>query len=367
MAERDYYDVLGVSRSASEAEIKKAYRRLAMRHHPDRNPGDDQAEGRLREVNSAYEVLSDPRKRQTYDQFGHDGPNMGGIDPDSINEQFGDIFGSIFGDVFGQRGSRGRSRQGRTLRCTLEIDLPKAVSGTTERVTIPILAQCSACNATGSAGSSAPVQCSTCGGSGMVRSGQGFFTLQQTCPACRGDGRMIADPCPKCRGQGRVTERREVEVPIPAGIDSGDILNLAGEGEAGPRGVPSGDLHVEIMIRPHPVFRRDGLHLYCSLPVCITDAALGGEVEVPTMSGQVKITVPAGTQSGRSLRVRGKGILVNGRQGDLFCEVAVETPVDLDKRQKQLLQELAQSMKGGRNSPRRASWLKSVKEFFRGA
>lgn len=375
MAERDYYDVLGVSRGASAAEIKKAYRRLAMRHHPDRNAGDKDAEAKLQEVNSAYEVLSDAQKRSTYDQFGHAGAQaggmggMGGMSADDIGAQFGDIFGGlgdIVGDIFGRGRGRGAIRRGRTLGTRVEISLQEVMSGVTKQVAVPTLVSCTACNATGSAGSSAPAQCGTCHGSGMVRVSQGFFTLQQTCPACRGEGKVISNPCAECRGKGLVQEMRQVDVPIPAGVETGDTLNLRGEGEAGTQGAPPGDLHVEILVRQHPIFRRNGINLYCSLPVSITDAALGGSVEVPTMSGQIKITVPAGTQGGRHLRVRGKGIAADGRLGDLFCEVEVETPVALDRRQKELLQELAQSMKDGRNSPRRLSWMRSVKEFFKG-
>ena len=365
MAERDYYDILGISRDASKEEIKKAYRRLAMRHHPDRNSGDKQAEGRLREVNSAYEALSDPEKRAAYDRFGHAAADMGGIDSGAFNEQqFGDIFGGIFSDIFGGRRGRSAGRHGRSMRMTLEIDLQQAMVGGTERVSVPILSACDACGGTGSAGNRPPAQCGTCHGAGMVRVGQGFFTLQQTCPACHGEGQVIAEPCTRCQGQGRVQKQRQVDVHIPAGVDTGDILNLAGAGEAGPRGGAAGDLHVEIAVRPHPIFRREGIHLHCDLPVSVTDAALGGEVEVPTMGGPVRITIPPGTQGGRHLRVRGKGIAAGGRRGDLFCAVAVETPVALDKRQQQLLRELAQSL-DSRNSPQRASWLKEVKDFFR--
>jgi len=375
MAKRDYYQVLGLTRTADEAEIKKAYRRLAMKHHPDRNPHDHESEGRFKEAKEAYEVLSDPQKRAAYDQFGHagveatarGGPGGGaGFDP---REAFGDIFGDVFGDIFGA-GRRGRSQvfRGADLRYELELDLEQAVFGDTVNVDFATLAECEQCKGSGSAKGSKPVTCGTCQGAGQVRMQQGFFTVQQTCPRCQGRGQVVSDPCSQCRGQGRLRTQKTLAVKVPAGVDSGDRIRLGGEGEAGRNGGPAGDLYVEIRVREHPIFERDGSHLSCEVPVSFRTATLGGAIEVPTLHGDVTIKVPAETQSGRLFRLREKGIkpVRGGATGDLFCRVVVETPVSLTREQKDLLQKFDESLQkdGRRHHPREESWLDGVKRFF---
>ncbi|WP_027911196.1 molecular chaperone DnaJ [Pseudomonas sp. URMO17WK12:I4] len=372
MSKRDYYEVLGVERGASEAELKKAYRRLAMKHHPDRNPGDKAAEDAFKEANEAYEVLSDAAKRSAYDQYGHAGvdPQMGGGGGfGGGGANFSDIFGDVFSDFFGgQRGGqRGGAQRGSDLRYTLELDLEEAVRGTTVTIRVPTLVNCKACDGSGAKKGTSPVTCTTCGGIGQVRMQQGFFSVQQTCPRCHGSGKMITDPCGSCHGHGRVEEHKTLSVKVPAGVDTGDRIRLSGEGEAGTLGGPSGDLYVVVNVREHAIFQRDGKHLYCEVPISFVDAALGGELEVPTLDGRVKLKIPEGTQTGKLFRLRGKGVapVRGGGAGDLMCKVAVETPVNLDRRQRELLEEFRQSLAGNSsNSPKANGWFEGVKRFF---
>ena len=374
-AKRDLYEVLGVQKGASEDEIKKAYRRVAMKCHPDRNPGDKEAEEKFKEASAAYEVLSDKEKRAAYDQFGH-----AGIDPNAGPGGFGgfggggasfsDIFSDVFGDIFsgGGRGQRGGPQRGADLRFQLDLELEDAVKGVTKTIRVPTLVGCEECDGSGARKGTSAVTCNTCGGMGQVRMQQGFFAVQQTCPTCRGKGKTIADPCGACHGRGRVEETKTLNVKIPPGVDTGDRIRLAGEGEAGPDGGPSGDLYVQILVRDHKIFQRDGKNLYCEVPISIVDAALGGELEVPTLDGRVMLKIPEGTQTGRLFRLRGKGVapVRGGAPGDLMCRVTVETPVDLTKRQKELLKELQASFDegGSKQSPRKTSFFEGVKSFF---
>lgn len=373
MAKRDYYEVLGVERGADETEIKKAYRRVAMKHHPDRNAGDAESEEKFKEANEAYEVLSDPQKRAAYDQFGHagvDGQGGGGFGGGGGSANFSDIFGDVFGDIFGAAAGRGRSgpQRGADLRYNLEIDLEDAVQGSTVKIRVPTLENCEECNGSGARKGSSPVSCTTCGGAGQIRMQQGFFSVQQTCPNCRGKGKMIKDPCGGCHGRGRVEKQKTLSVKIPPGVDTGDRIRLAGEGEAGPEGGGPGDLYVQVAVRPHNIFQRDGKHLYTEVPISFTDAALGGELEVPTLEGRVKLRVPPETQTGKLFRLRGKGVkpVRGGTVGDLLCRVVVETPVNLTKKQKDLLAEFQASLgeANQKHSPRKTSWFEGVKSFF---
>jgi molecular chaperone DnaJ len=372
MAKRDYYEVLGVERGADEADIKKAYRRVAMKHHPDRNAGDAESEEKFKEANEAYEVLSDAQKRATYDQFGHAGieaQGQGGFGGGG-GANFSDIFGDVFGDIFGAAAGRGRSgpQRGADLRYNLEIDLEDAVQGSTVKIRVPTLENCEECNGSGARKGSTPVSCTTCGGAGQIRMQQGFFSVQQTCPNCRGKGKMIKDPCGSCHGRGRVEKQKTLSVKIPPGVDTGDRIRLAGEGEAGPDGGGAGDLYVQVAVRPHNIFQRDGKHLYTEVPISFTDAALGGELEVPTLEGRVKLRVPPETQTGKLFRLRGKGVkpVRGGTVGDLLCRVVVETPVNLTKKQKDLLTEFQASLSESnqKHSPRKTSWFEGVKSFF---
>jgi molecular chaperone DnaJ len=377
MAKRDYYKVLDVARDAPEADIKKAYRRLAMKLHPDRNPDDKGAEEQFKEAKEAYEILSDPQKRATYDQFGHDGLEAqrgagggAGVNP---GEAFGDIFGDVFGDIFGggRRGGRSQVFRGADLRYELELDLNQAVFGASIEIDVPKLSECETCHGSGAAKGSNPVQCETCHGSGQVRVTQGFFQLQQACPRCRGTGKIIKNPCDTCLGQGRVRRTKKLAVKIPAGVDNGDRIRLTGEGEAGRNGGPAGDLYVEVHVRPHEIFEREGEHLSCEVPVSFVTSALGGTVIVPTLDGQVSLKIPAETQSGRVFRLRDKGVkpVRGGSRGDLFCKVMVETPVKLSSEQKELLRKFEASLKAddGRHSPREDGFFEGVKRFFTGA
>ena len=372
MAKRDYYEVLGVSRSASADEIKKAYRRLAMKHHPDRNKDDSGSEGKFKEVKEAYEVLRDSDKRAAYDRFGHDGlrgAGMGGPGGFSA-EGFSDIFGDVFGDIFGGGGRRGGPQvfRGADLGYELRLDLEHAVSGDTVTIDVPSQVSCDVCEGSGAKKGTTPAQCSTCGGAGQVRMQQGFFSIQQTCPACKGAGTMISDPCENCHGRGRVRKTRTLSVKVPAGVDDGDRIRLSGEGEAGRNGGPPGDLYVEIRVNPHKIFAREGADLSCEVPISFSTAALGGEVELPTLEGNVALKVPAGTQSGKVFRLRGKGVTTvrDPRKGDLFARVAVETPVNLTNDQKELLRKFDKKVQAGgdKHSPRADSWFDTVKRFF---
>ena len=370
MAKRDYYDVLGVSKTASADEVKKAYRRLAMKHHPDRNKDDSSAESKFKEAKEAYEVLRDTDKRSTYDRFGHDGLSAGRGGAGGFSaEGFGDIFGDVFGDIFG--GGRRRGHQvfrGADLGYELRLDLEDAVSGESVTIDVPTQVSCETCDGSGARKGTEPVKCSTCGGAGQVRMQQGFFSIQQTCPACKGAGTMIGNPCDDCHGRGRVHKTKTLSVKVPAGVDDGDRIRLSGEGEAGRNGGPPGDLYVEIRVHPHKLFTREGTDLTCEVPVSMATATLGGEVELPTLDGHVALKVPAGTQSGKVFRLRGKGVTTvrDARQGDLFAKVAVETPVNLTTEQKDLLQRFEESVKAGgdKHSPRAGGWLDTVKRFF---
>lgn len=375
MAKQDYYEILGVARNASEADLKKAYRRLAMKHHPDRNPGDKPSEEKFKEAKEAYEVLTDPRKRAAYDQFGHAGVEAGmagaaGGAGFGGNASFSDVFGEVFGDIFGgaRQGGGTRAHRGADLRYNLELSLEDAVRGSTVKIRVPTHVSCKTCGGSGAKKGTSPTTCSTCGGHGQVRMQQGFFSLQQTCPRCHGSGTVITDPCPTCRGEGRIEEQKTLSVKIPAGVDNGDRIRLAGEGEAGQMGGPPGDLYVQISVLDHALFVRDGSDLYCEVPIDLTTAALGGELDVPTLDGRVKLKIPPETQTGKVFRMRGKGVqsVRGGATGDLLCKVAVETPVNLTSKQKELLREFDLSLKstGGKHSPRTASWLDGVKKFF---
>ena len=372
MSKRDFYQVLGVARNATEDAIKKAYRRLAMKYHPDRNPDDKEAEERFKEAKEAYEVLTDAQKRAAYDQYGRAGLDAarGAGQGFSPSDAFGDIFGDMFGDIFGggRRGGRSAVYRGADLRYELSLDLEQAVFGTTQEIDYQTVRECSECGGSGAARGHAPVTCETCQGSGQVRITQGIFAVQQTCPRCKGRGTIITDPCPKCAGQGRTRTTKRLSVKVPPGVDTGDRIRLAGEGESGRNGGPSGDLYVEIAVREHPIFERDGAHLSCEVPVSFVIAALGGSVEVPTLEGQAAIKVPAGTQSGRVFRLRDKGIrpVRGGATGDLFCRVVVETPVELNAEQKDLLRKFegALASDGKRHNPRQRSWLEGVRQFF---
>ena len=371
MSKRDYYEILGVARNATETELKKSYRRLAMKYHPDRNPGDDQAEARFKEAKEAYEILGDPRKRAAYDQFGHAGvDHAAGGGGFSAADAFGDIFGDVFGDIFGGGRSRGRSRvfRGADLRYELELELEQAAFGDEVTIRAPVMAECGECDGSGAEKDSGPTTCETCGGSGTVRMQQGFFSIQQTCPRCRGAGTIISNPCRVCHGEGRVREMKTLSVKIPPGVDSGDRIRLAGEGEVGRNGGPPGDLYVEINVRPHPIFERQGADLACEIPVSFSTLVLGGSVDVPTLDGEVSLKIPEESQTGRVFRLRGKGVkpVRGGMTGDLMVRVTAETPVKLNKQQRELLRKFEDSLQSSSvsHSPREHSWLDGVKAFF---
>ncbi|MDN3518358.1 molecular chaperone DnaJ [Aquisalimonas lutea] len=371
MAKRDYYELLGLQKNASDDEIKKAYRKLAMKYHPDRNPGDEEAEVLFKEVKNAYEVLTDPQKRAAYDQFGHAGVEggMGGGPGAGGGASFSDIFSDVFGDIFGG-GGRGGSRmfRGADLRYNLELSLEEAVFGVEKTLDIPTWSRCDDCDGKGQAGGREPDVCTTCRGHGDVRVQQGFFSIQQTCPRCGGTGVMVTDPCGSCGGDGRVEETKELNVKIPAGVDTGDRIRLSGEGEPGERGGPPGDLYVQVLVKEHPIFTRDGANLRCDVPINMVTAALGGELEVPTLEGRVQLRIPPGTQSGKTFRIRGKGVkpVRGGAQGDLLCRVNVETPVNLTREQKELLERFGETLEqGGRkHTPEGSSWLDKARRFF---
>jgi molecular chaperone DnaJ len=366
MSKRDYYEILGVSKNASAAELKKAYRRVAMKHHPDRNPDDKGSEDKFKEASEAYEILSDSQKKSAYDQYGHDGLKGSGGGGGQGFGNFSDIFGDVFGDIFGGAGGRGGPARGSDLRYTLDLSLEEAVKGTSVKIKVPTLVGCAPCHGSGAKPGSSPTTCSTCGGAGQVRMQQGFFSVQQTCPTCRGQGRTISDPCHECHGQGRQEETKTLSVKVPSGVDTGDRIRLAGEGEAGAGGGPAGDLYVQVSVKEHEFFQRDGKNIYCEVPISVFDACLGGDIEVPTLDGRVKLKIPAETQTGKLFRMRGKGVapVRGGATGDLLCRVVLETPVNLSKKQKEVLEELKGGMKGQTNSPKQSTWFEGMKHFF---
>ena len=376
MAKKDLYEILGVSKNASEDELKKAYRRLAMKYHPDRNPDDTDAEAKFKEAKEAYEILTDAQKRAAYDQFGHaafeggmggGAGAAGGYGGAGFSDIFGDVFGDIFGGGRGQAGGRGGSRayRGSDLQYNLEITLEEAVAGTTVTIKIPSSDPCTACDGTGAKKGSKPKTCPTCGGAGAVRIQQGIFAVQQTCPTCHGRGEIIEEPCPVCHGQGRVKTQKSLSVKIPAGVDTGDRIRLSGEGEPGGLGGPNGDLFVVVHVKAHPIFTRQDADLYCEVPISFTTAALGGEVDVPTLSGSVRLKIPAETQSGKQFRLRSKGVapVRGGATGDMICKVTIETPVKLSEEQKELLRRFEESLSGNHHRPQENSWLDRVKKF----
>lgn len=363
-----YYEVLGVERTASDGELKTAFRRLAMKCHPDRCPDDPQAQEKFKEAKEAYEVLSDAQKRALYDQHGHAAFAHGAGGRGGFNGDVGDIFGDIFSDIFGMGGGRGRARRGSDLRYLIELDLEEAVFGIEKQIEVPTLVECGSCSGSGSADGKTSA-CSTCRGHGRVRMQNGIFSIQQACPQCGGAGKVVANPCRECRGEGRVHDERTLSVRIPAGVDNGDRIRLAGQGEAGPAGTVPGDLYVEVRVREHAIFQREGDDLHCEIPIRFAQAALGAELKVPTLDGEAEITIPPETQSGKLFRLRGKGVksVRSGRAGDLLCRVAVETPVRLTAEQRELLQKLDATFAGesaSAHSPRTSSWLDGVKRFW---
>ncbi|MDP2125560.1 MAG: molecular chaperone DnaJ [Parvibaculum sp.] len=380
MSKRDFYDVLGVGRDASADELKKAYRNLAKKYHPDQNQGDKEAEQRFKELNEAYDALKDEQSRAAYDQFGHaafdggmGGAGFGGARGGgfaggaSMSDIFDDLFGEFMGGRRGQRNDGGRAR-GHDLRYNMEIDLEEAFEGKKAQVRVPGSVACETCKGSGAAPGSSPVTCATCQGHGKVRASQGFFTIERTCPTCHGRGQTIDKPCTACHGQGRVEKERTLSVNIPAGVEDGTRIRLAGEGEAGMRGGPAGDLYIFLSVRPHRLFERDGADLFCRVPISMATAALGGEIEVPTLGGKrVKVKVPEGAQTGRQFRLKGKGMpVVNSREtGDLYIQITVETPVNLTKKQKELLREFETSSSDS-NNPESSGFFARVKEFWDG-
>ncbi len=371
MAKRDYYEILGVGRGASEAELKAAFRKLAMKYHPDRNPGDKDCEHRFKEINEAYDVLKDGDKRAAYDRFGHAAFEHGGPGGAGFGADFGTTFADIFEGIFGMAGARGRTsgrERGADLRYNMEITLEEAFSGKTAQIRIPTSVTCEACSGAGAKAGSKPKTCPTCGGYGRIRHAQGFFTLERTCPACHGRGEVIDNPCPACAGSGRVTRERTLSVNVPAGVEDGTRIRLAGEGEAGMRGGPPGDLYIFLSLAPHVFFQREGADLHCRVPVSMVTAALGGGFDVPTIDGgHTRVKVPEGTQSGRRFRLHGKGmpVLRSRGIGDMYVQVIVETPQKLTKRQKELLAEF-EKQSSSETHPESAGFFAKVKEFLDG-
>jgi molecular chaperone DnaJ len=373
MSKRDYYEVLGVTRSCTEVELKAAFRKLAMQHHPDRNPGDKDCEHRFKEINEAYDVLKDGDKRAAYDRFGHAAFEHGGMGgaAHGFGADFGSTFSDIFEGIFGMGSARGRGsgrERGSDLRYNMEISLDEAFTGKTAQIRIPTSVTCEACSGSGAKAGTKPKSCATCAGSGKIRHAQGFFTLERTCPTCHGRGQVIDDPCKVCGGGGRVTRERTLSVNIPTGVEDGTRIRLAGEGEAGLRGGPAGDLYIFLEVAPHEFFQRDGADLHCRVPISMTSAALGGEFEVPAIDGsKVRVKVPAGTQTGRRFRLAGKGmpVLRSKQTGDMYVQVAVETPQNLTKRQRELLAEF-EKLSSEETQPESAGFFSRVKEFLDG-
>ena len=374
MAKADYYEILGVSRSADEKELKSAFRKLAMVHHPDKNPGDSEAERKFKELNEAYEMLKDPQKRAAYDRYGHAAFEHGGMGNAGGGMGGGGGFSDIFEDIFGEMMGGGRQRQrssggrerGADLRYNMEISLEEAFAGKTAQIRVPTSITCDVCSGSGAKPGTQPKTCSTCQGSGRVRAAQGFFSIERTCPTCHGRGQIIPDPCTKCQGQGRVTEERSLSVNIPAGIEDGTRIRLQGEGEAGTRGGPAGDLYMFLSVKPHEFFQRDGADLYCAVPISMTTAALGGTIDVATLDGtKSRVTVPEGTQAGKQFRLKAKGmpVLRSAQIGDLYIQVQIETPQKLTKRQRELLQEFEQ-ISSKDNNPESTGFFARMKDFF---
>jgi molecular chaperone DnaJ len=376
MAKRDFYETLGVAKNASEEEIKKSYRKLAMKYHPDRNPDSKESEEKFKEVKEAYEMLTNAEKREAYDRYGHAGvdPNMGGGGGFGGGAGgFADSFGDIFGDIFGGGGGRSRNAgpqvyRGADLRYNLEITLEQAAHGFDTTIRVPSWDKCDTCSGSGAKPGTAPSTCTTCAGHGQVRMQQGFFSIQQTCPKCHGTGKIITDPCAPCGGAGRIKRNKTLEVKIPVGIDNGMRIRSSGNGEPGTNGGPAGDLYVEIHIKAHSVFQREGDDLHCEMPISFAKAALGGDIEVPTLNGKASFTIPEGTQSAKVFRLKGKGIkgVRSGYAGDLFCHVVIETPVKLTEKQKDMLRDFEKSTTegGGKHSPQSKTWKDKVKDFF---
>jgi molecular chaperone DnaJ len=373
MPKRDYYEVLGVSRTCSEVELKAAFRKLAMKHHPDRNPGDTECEHKFKEINEAYDVLKDGDKRAAYDRFGHAAFEQGGMGPGAagFGADFGSTFADIFEGIFGMGAARGRAsgrERGSDLRYNMEINLDEAFSGKTAQIRIPTSVTCEVCSGTGAKAGTKPKACTTCGGIGKIRHAQGFFTLERTCPACHGRGQVIDDPCTSCSGSGRVMRERMLSVNIPPGVEDGTRIRLAGEGEAGLRGGPPGDLYIFLSIEPHEFFQRDGADLHCRVPISMVSAALGGEFEVPAIDGsKVRVKVPSGTQTGRRFRLSSKGmpVLRSKQSGDMYVQVMVETPQNLTKRQRELLAEF-ENLSSENTQPESVGFFSRVKEFLDG-
>lgn len=378
MSKRDYYEVLGVEKSANEREIKKAYKRLAMKFHPDRTKGDKSKEEQFKEVKEAYEILNDDQKRAAYDQYGHAAFEQGGHGGGGFGgggADFGDIFGDVFGDIFGGggrggRGGQSRQRRGSDLRYNLDLSLEEAVKGKTVELKVPTYVNCDPCGGSGAKKGTSATTCQTCHGHGQVQMRQGLFAVQQACPTCSGRGKVIKEPCGSCRGQGRVEKNKTLSAKIPAGVDTGDRIRLSGEGEAGEMGAPAGDLYVQVNVRDHDIFVRDENNLYCEVPISFTTAALGGEIEVPTLDGKVKLKIPAESQTGKMFRMRSKGVksVRSSMTGDLMCKIVIETPVNLKGEQKELLEQLQASMGEGKDAarfrPKEQGFFDGVKSFF---
>ncbi|XBC44503.1 MAG: molecular chaperone DnaJ [Buchnera aphidicola (Schlechtendalia peitan)] len=374
MSKKDFYKILGVNQSSDERDIKKAYKKLAMKYHPDRNQGDKSAEEKFKQIKEAYEILNDPKKRSAYDQYGHSAFEQGNTRSNtfthsfSTNADFSDIFGDVFGDIFNGSGKR-RSSKGSDLRYNMQLDLEEAVRGTTKEIRIPTLQTCTSCYGYGTQSGAKPQNCPKCHGSGQIQTRKGFFTVQQTCPQCQGRGNVIQFPCYTCHGNGRIEKFKILSVKIPPGVNTDDQIRLNNEGEAGKNGAASGDLYVQITVKKHAIFEREENNLYCEVPINFSMAALGGEIEVPTLNGKVKLKIPSETQSGKLFRIKEKGVksIRNKKQGDLLCRVIVETPVNLNEQQKQLLYQLGQSLggfKGEKNSPKSTRFFEGVKRFF---
>ena len=378
MSKRDFYEILGVAKDVNDKDLKKAFKRLAMKHHPDRNQDNPDAEEKFKEAKEAYDILSDSQKRAAYDQFGHAGVDQsmgggGGYGGGAGGANFSDVFGDVFGDIFGGGGGGGgrqrqRAYRGSDLRYNLDLSLEDAVAGTTVKIKVPTLVGCKTCDGSGSKKGSDASTCTTCGGVGQVRMQQGFFSVQQTCPHCHGQGKVITDPCGSCHGQGRVEETKTLSVKVPPGVDNGDRIRLGGEGEAGENSGPAGDLFVQVSVKKHAIFERDENNLHCEVPISMTLAALGGEIEVPTLTGRLKLKIPAETQSGKLFRLRKQGVVPvrGGPQGDLLCRVNVEIPVNLTKDQKELLKKFEETLSNSskKHNPQSRGWMDGVKKFF---